>query len=49
MYDDYEMLLTDAAVNMAIAKARRGIRSARVIRRTVRISELGQELWEAAK
>ncbi len=49
MYDDYEMLLTDAAVNTAIAKARRGIRSARVIRRTVRISELGQELWEAAK
>jgi len=49
MYDDYEMLLTDAAVNLAIAKARRGIRSARVIRRTVRISELGQELWEAAK
>lgn len=49
MYDDYEMLLTDAVVNMSIAKARRGIRSARVIRRTVRISELGQELWEAAK
>ena len=49
MYDDYEMLLTDAGVNLAIAKARRGIRSARVIRRTVRMSELGQELWEAAK
>jgi hypothetical protein len=49
MYDDYEMLLTDAGVNMAIAKARRGIRSARVIRRTLRISDLGQELWEAAK
>jgi hypothetical protein len=49
MYDDYEMLLTDASVNLAIAKARRGIRSARVIRRTLRISELGQELWEAAK
>ena len=49
MYDEYEMLLTDATVNMAIAKARRGIRSARVIRRTLRISDLGQELWEAAK
>ncbi|MBB3601195.1 hypothetical protein FHT40_000828 [Mycolicibacterium sp. BK556] len=49
MYDDYEMLLTDASVNLAIAKARRGIRSARVIRRTLRISDLGQELWEAAK
>ena len=49
MYDEYEMLLTDAAVNLALAKARRGVRSARIIRRTVRISELGQELWEAAK
>lgn len=49
MYDDYEMLLTDAAVNLALAKARRGVRSARVIRRTVRITELGQEMWEAAK
>jgi hypothetical protein len=49
MYDDYEMLLTEAAVNLAITKARRGIRSARVIRRTLRISELGHELWEAAK
>ena len=49
MYDEYEMLLTDAAVNIAMAKARRGVRAARVIRRTVRISELGRELWEAAK
>jgi hypothetical protein len=49
MYDDYEMLLTDAAVNLALTKARRGVRSARVIRRTVRITELGQEMWEAAK
>jgi hypothetical protein len=48
MYDDYEMLLTDAAVNAALVRARRGIRSARVLRRTVRISELGWELWEAA-
>lgn len=49
MYDDYEMLLTDAAVNAALTKARRGVRSARVIRRTVRITALGCELWEAAK
>jgi hypothetical protein len=49
MYDDYEMLLTDAAVNLALTKARRGVRSARVIRRTVRITGLGQDLWEAAK
>jgi hypothetical protein len=43
------MLLTDAAVNAAVAKARRSVRSARVIRRTVRITELGHELWEGAK
>ncbi|MFV8052461.1 Abi-alpha family protein [Mycobacterium sp. 48b] len=49
MYDEYEILLTDSAVNLALARARRGMRSARVIRRTVRISELGQDLWEAAK
>lgn len=49
MYDDYEMLLTDATVNLAIAKARRGVRSARVIRRTLRITALGQELWDNAK
>jgi hypothetical protein len=49
MYNDYEMLLTDDAVNRALTKARRGVRSARVIRRTVQITELGQELWDAAK
>lgn len=49
MYDEYEMLLTDAAVNLALAQARRGVRSARVIRRTVRITALGQEMWDAAK
>lgn len=49
MYDEYEMLLTDSGVNIALATARRGVRAARVVRRTVRISDLGQELWEAAK
>ncbi len=49
MYDEYEMLLTDSVVNIALATARRGVRSARVVRRTVRMSDLGQELWEAAK
>jgi hypothetical protein len=49
LYDEYEMLLTDSVVNIALATARRGVRSARVVRRTVRISDLGQELWEAAK
>jgi hypothetical protein len=48
MRDDYEMLLTDSAVHAAIG-AVSGMRGARVIRRTVGISELGQEVWEAAK
>lgn len=49
MNEDYELLLTDSAVNAAQAKARRGIIGARVIRRTLSISELGQEMWDAAK
>lgn len=48
MRDEYEMLLTDGAVHAAIS-AVSGLRAARVIRRTVGISELGQEVWEAAK
>lgn len=48
MRDDYEMLLTDGAVHAAISSVS-GLRAARVIRRTVGISELGQEVWEAAK
>lgn len=49
MYDEYEMLLTDSTVSIALGRARRGMRAARVIRRTVVISDLGLELWEAAK
>ncbi|QNJ90126.1 DUF4393 domain-containing protein [Mycolicibacterium fluoranthenivorans] len=49
MYDEYEMLQTDHTVTTALGRARRGMRAARVIRRTVSISDLGQELWEAAK
>ena len=49
MATDYELLLTDNAVAVAQAKARRGIRGARVIKRTVSITALGQEVWEAAK
>ncbi|MBI3227668.1 MAG: DUF4393 domain-containing protein [Mycolicibacterium cosmeticum] len=49
MYDEYEMLQTDNTVATALGLARRGIRGARVIRRTVHISDLGLELWEAAK
>lgn len=49
MYDQYEMLQTDNTVATALGRARRGMRAARVIRRTVQISDLGQQLWEAAK
>jgi len=49
MEDEYEMLLIDDAVSVAQAKARRGIRGARVMKRTVTITALGKETWEAAK
>jgi hypothetical protein len=49
MSDEYDILLTDSTVRAALALGRRGVRAARVVRRTVRISDLGQELWEAAK
>jgi hypothetical protein len=49
MRDDYEMLLTDPAVNSALTSARRSFRGARVLRHTITITELGQEVWEAAK
>jgi hypothetical protein len=49
MDSDYEMLLAEDAVTVAQASARRGIIGARVIRRTVRITALGREMWEAAK
>jgi hypothetical protein len=47
--DEYEMLLTDTAVNAALRGAGRGVLAARVIRRTVVLSDLGRQLWEAAK
>lgn len=46
---EYEMLLVDDSVNIAQAKARRGIRGARILKRTVAITALGREIWEAAK
>jgi hypothetical protein len=49
MRDEYEMLLTDGAVHAAITAGSRGLRPARVIRRTLGISDLGHEVWEAAK
>jgi hypothetical protein len=45
--DEYDILLTDPKLRATIASIGRGPRSARVIRRTVRISDLGRELWEA--
>ncbi|OJZ68922.1 hypothetical protein BRW65_24585 [Mycobacterium paraffinicum] len=49
MANDYEVLLADDAVNLAQVKARRGMRGAKVTRRTVSITALGREVWEAAK
>ncbi|MDG4665583.1 hypothetical protein [Mycobacterium sp. 236(2023)] len=48
MRDDYEMLLTDSAVHSAITSVSRGIRTARIVRRTLGISELGRQVWEEA-
>lgn len=49
MHDEYDRLLTDVTVRSTLVLARRGMRGARVIRQTLRMSDLGQELWEAAK
>lgn len=48
MRDEYELLLTDAAVNAALKTARRGLRPPRIVRASVRMSDLGRDLWEAA-
>ena len=47
--DDYEILLTEPKLRATIASTGKGPRGARIIRRTVRISDLGRELWEAAR
>ncbi|QEM44532.1 Abi-alpha family protein [Mycolicibacterium grossiae] len=47
MRDEYELLLTDAAVNAALKTARRGLRPPRIVRASVRMSDLGRDLWEA--
>lgn len=47
--DEYEILLTDPAVRRAIERVNRGPRHARIIRRTIKISELGRELWDSAQ
>lgn len=46
--DEYEVLLTDQLVRATIRTINKGPRGARVIRRTLVISDLGRELWEAA-
>ena len=46
--DEYELLLTDPRLRATIEALGKGPLGARVIRRTVRIADLGQELWDAA-
>jgi hypothetical protein len=46
--DEYDILLTEPNLRAMIAANGRGPRGARIIRRTVRMSDLGHELWEAA-
>ncbi len=47
--DEYDILLTEPNLRATIAAIGKGPRGARIIRRTVRISDLGRELWEAAR
>jgi hypothetical protein len=47
--DEYEILLTEPTVRRVLDTINRGPRHARVIRRTIKISELGRELWESAQ
>ena len=46
--DQYDILLTEPKLQSDDRIDRRGALGARIIRRTVRISDLGRELWEAA-
>ena len=46
--DEYQILLADSAVLGAIKTGSRGPLPARVERRTVRLSALGQSLWAAS-
>ena len=47
--DQYDILLTEPKLRETIASIGKSPRGARIIRRTVRISDLGRELWEAAR
>lgn len=46
--DEYDILLTEPNLRATIGAMGKGPRGARIIRRTVRMSDLGRELWEAA-
>lgn len=47
--DEYDILLTEPHLRAIIAATGKGPRGARIIRRTLRMSPLGRELWEAAR
>jgi hypothetical protein len=47
--DEYDILLTDPKLRATIAAIGKGPLGARILRRTVRISDLGRELWDAAQ
>lgn len=45
LHDQYEILLTDPALIRARRQSTAGLRSPRVVRATLRISDLGQTVW----
>lgn len=47
--DEYDILLTEPHLRAKIVAMGKGPRGARIIRRTLRMSDLGRELWEAAR
>jgi hypothetical protein len=47
--DEYEILLAEPQLRATIAANGKGPLGARIIRRTLRISDLGRELWNAAR
>ena len=47
--DQYEILLSETKLREIIASIGKGPRGPRIIRRTVRISDFGRELWEASR
>ena len=47
--EEYDILLTERVVQDTVAALTKGPRNARIIRRTLRISDLGRELWAATR